>query len=206
MTKRTARVAYALAAFALVLLSAGLALSSESGASTPGPAAQGDHPRAAAAPAPLSPSLLIVSDITRFGDGVVAVSDAYAAEQQMLGVEVYVSTSAAIDFVVASQAEDARNAAARVTPRASAPSVSTPAPVSGGGGSCFDGPIPAYIVQRESGGNPSAMNPSGAYGCFQIMPYVWSANCADLSRDVSGQIACAGRISNGGTNLAPWAL
>jgi hypothetical protein len=85
-------------------------------------------------------------------------------------------------------------------------SYSPPVPSSGGGGSCYDGPIPAYIVTRESGGSPTAMNPSGAYGCFQIMPYVWSANCADLDRGVAGQIECANRISNGGTNLQPWAL
>lgn len=77
---------------------------------------------------------------------------------------------------------------------------------SGGGGDCYAGPIPAYIVTRESGGNPAAMNPSGAYGCFQIMPYVWSANCSDLDRGVTGQIECANRISNGGTNLGPWRL
>lgn len=77
---------------------------------------------------------------------------------------------------------------------------------SGGGGSCYDGPIPAYIVTRESGGNPEALNPSGAYGCFQIMPYVWAANCSDLDRGVAGQIECANRISDGGTNLRPWAL
>jgi Transglycosylase-like domain len=74
-----------------------------------------------------------------------------------------------------------------------------------GGGGCYAGPIPAYIVNRESGGNPNAVNASsGAYGCFQIMPYVWNANCGDLDRGVNGQIACADRISNGGTNLAPW--
>jgi hypothetical protein len=81
--------------------------------------------------------------------------------------------------------------------------VGTSAPPGGGG--CYDGPIPAYIVTRESGGNPGAVNASsGAYGCFQIMPAVWANACGDLSRDVAGQIACANRISNGGTNLNPW--
>lgn len=84
-----------------------------------------------------------------------------------------------------------------------------PAPVlgTGGGGDCYAGPIPAYIVTRESGGNPYAVNrSSGAYGCFQIMPFVWDANCAGLDRGVAGQIECANRISNGGSNLQPWAL
>lgn len=30
--------------------------------------------------------------------------------------------------------------------------------------------FPDYIIARESGGNPSAQNPSGAYGCAQLMP------------------------------------
>jgi hypothetical protein len=91
-------------------------------------------------------------------------------------------------------------------PAPSARSAPVPLPgASGGGGGCYDGPIPAYIVTRESGGNPQAVNASsGAYGCFQIMPYVWDANCSGLDRGVAGQIECANRISNGGTNLRPW--
>lgn len=74
-----------------------------------------------------------------------------------------------------------------------------------GGGGCYDGPVPAYIVDRESGGDPGAVNPSsGAFGCFQFLPSTWSSSCSDLARDVAGQVECANRISDGGTNLAPW--
>lgn len=30
--------------------------------------------------------------------------------------------------------------------------------------------FPDWIIQRESGGDPNALNPSGAYGCAQLMP------------------------------------
>lgn len=55
----------------------------------------------------------------------------------------------------------------------------------------------AYIV-RESGGDPTAMNPSGAWGCYQIMPDTWASSCSDLgneqSADPSTQAACASRL------------
>lgn len=35
--------------------------------------------------------------------------------------------------------------------------------------------IPTYIVMCESGGNYSALNPSGAGGAYQIMPATWEA-------------------------------
>jgi peptidoglycan hydrolase CwlO-like protein len=35
--------------------------------------------------------------------------------------------------------------------------------------------IPTYIVMCESGGNYSALNPSGAGGAYQIMPETWAA-------------------------------
>jgi len=108
------------------------------------------------------------------------------------------------DVIAATVAAEARAAAARrVTPR---PAPVAPAPTGGGSGACTGFAVPDYIIQRESGGNPNAVNSSsGAYGCAQIMPYVWSANCSDLSRDVAGQRECVNRLSNGGTNLSPWA-
>ena len=117
----------------------------------------------------------------------------------------------AVEYVQAVQAQEesdrqaiARLIASQQRPRPVPQPVPQQRSSGGGGGDCYAGPIPAYIVTRESGGNPTAMNPSGAYGCFQIMPYVWSANCSDLDRGVGGQIECANRISNGGTNLQPW--
>lgn len=51
------------------------------------------------------------------------------------------------------------------------------------------------FIQRESGGNPYVVNSSsGAFGCYQIMPYVWDANCRDLGHDPQGQAACASRL------------
>ena len=55
----------------------------------------------------------------------------------------------------------------------------------------------AYIG-RESGGNPNARNPSGAWGCYQIMPGTWSSSCSDLgahgSASTSAQAQCASRL------------
>jgi hypothetical protein len=140
---------------------------------------------------------------------VVAYVQSVEVHNVEVAVDVMLTDAAAyVRQVEADEAAERARAYAARPPAAASPSSSSlrvPAG-GGGGGSCYDGPIPAYIVTRESGGNPTAMNPSGAYGCFQIMPYVWSANCSDLGRDVAGQIACAGRISNGGSNLQPWAL
>jgi hypothetical protein len=127
-----------------------------------------------------------------------------------LGVAA-VMAKAAEDAEIAREQEAQRLADLAAQTAREAARLQPPPATSSGNGSCYAGPIPAYIVTRESGGSPTAVNPSsGAYGCFQIMPFVWSHNCADLGPEqgssVSAQIACANRISNGGTNLAPWAL
>lgn len=58
-------------------------------------------------------------------------------------------------------------------PAQSAPSTPAPARATGGSGGYV---IPGYIVQCESGGNWSAVNPSsGAGGAYQIMPSTWAA-------------------------------
>src|SRR3954470_12423869 len=80
-----------------------------------------------------------------------------------------------------------------------------PAP-SSGGGAC--NAIPGYIVQRESGGDPAAVNSSsGAFGCYQLMPEHFSGGgaCADLSRDQAGQDECASRLWDGGRGSGNWA-
>ena len=74
-------------------------------------------------------------------------------------------------------------------------------------GECTGFAVPDYIIQRESGGNPSALNAgSGAYGCAQVMPMHWNGGaCSDLDKyTIEGQRECVDRLSNGGTNLAPW--
>ncbi len=54
------------------------------------------------------------------------------------------------------------------------------------------------FIARESGGNPSARNPSGATGCYQIMPGTWSGSCSDLGSQsgasTGAQAACASRL------------
>jgi len=74
-------------------------------------------------------------------------------------------------------------------------------------GECTGFAIPDYIIARESGGNPSAYNPSGAYGCAQtLLSHYSSGSCAGLDPyTIDGQRECVYRLSNGGTNLAPWA-
>lgn len=68
--------------------------------------------------------------------------------------------------------------------------------VSGACGGATNG-ADAYIA-RESGGNPNARNPSGAWGCYQIMPGTWASSCSDLgqhgSASTSAQAACASRL------------
>ncbi len=85
-------------------------------------------------------------------------------------------------------------------------------------GGCYGQPyVPAWIITRESHGDPTIINGGGhsaspylsggrSWGCFQFMPDTWDRNCRDLGFDVSGQIECARRVSSNGTNLRPWAL
>jgi hypothetical protein len=73
-----------------------------------------------------------------------------------------------------------RRQARRAIPRAATLSANAPAPsapiasgyVSTGGMSAFE----ACVISRESGGNPSAVNPSsGAGGLFQFLPSTWAS-------------------------------
>ena len=55
------------------------------------------------------------------------------------------------------------------------------------------------FIQRESGGDPNAYNPSGAWGCYQIMPGTWAgAGCDQFgaygSASASAQAQCASRL------------
>lgn len=86
------------------------------------------------------------------------------------------------------------------------------------GGTSFSAPtecqgkvIPGYIVQRESGCDYGAVNPSGCggagcYGLYQIHGMHWrGGGCSDLSwQNPSDQDECARRLSSGGSNLRPW--
>lgn len=82
-----------------------------------------------------------------------------------------------------------------------------PQPVGGTVGDCTGFAVPDYIIQRESGGNPSAYNASsGAYGCAQtLLSHYSGGTCSGLDpHTIDGQRECVNRLSNGGTNLAPW--
>jgi type I restriction-modification system DNA methylase subunit len=67
-------------------------------------------------------------------------------------------------------------------------------PCSGSGGML----IYARSHVAESGGNPNARNPSGAWGCYQIMPGTWRSSCSDLgqhgSASTDAQAQCASRL------------
>lgn len=107
--------------------------------------------------------------------------------------------------LIAQEEERARQAAIQAAQRARQ---STPAYHPGSTvGECTGFAIPAYIIQRESGGNPSAYNPSGAYGCAQtLLSHYSRGQCVGLDPyTIDGQRECVWRLSNGGTNLAPWA-
>jgi len=65
-------------------------------------------------------------------------------------------------------------------PQPTAPPVTSPAPVAGGISGMINEIFGAYgsgainVARCESGLNPSAYNPSGASGLFQIMPSTWA--------------------------------
>lgn len=90
--------------------------------------------------------------------------------------------------------------------------VASPVSASSGGGStgCDGHVVPGYILQRESGCSYDAYNPtgcggSGCIGLYQLDAKHYNSTCAGLDTSPAGQDECASRLSNGGTNLAPWA-
>src|ERR1700730_12882967 len=117
-------------------------------------------------------------------------TEAFQAHQ----AELFFQAAAAAEAEQAAAAADARRKPAAPTGRGG----------SSGGGSNVGGACggasngaDAYIG-RESGGNPNARNPSGAWGCYQIMPGTWSSSCSDLgahgSASTEAQAQCASRL------------
>jgi hypothetical protein len=128
-----------------------------------------------------------------------ALIAASRAADEKLWTEAFNAHQAEL-FLQAAAAAEAEQAAAAANARKPA----APTGRGGGGGSSVGGACggatngaDAYIG-RESGGNPNARNPSGAWGCYQIMPGTWSSSCSDLgqygSASTSAQAACASRL------------
>src|SRR6266516_4476227 len=135
-------------------------------------------------------------------DGALVAASQAADEKRLLEAIQAQQLDAFFQAVLAQQAEQAAAAANASKPKPVAPTGR------GGGGSGGGGNVSgacggatngadAYIG-RESGGNPNARNPSGAWGCYQIMPGTWSSSCSDLgqygSAGTSAQAACASRL------------
>lgn len=143
---------------------------------------------------------------------ITGMAQAEATVQyQKVAYNQAVQSAQVTEYITAIQAAEAAEQA-RIAEeqrvRSSSPYKSA-APMSGGTtvGECTGFAIPDYIIQRESGGDPSAMNPSGAYGCAQtLLSHYSGGSCSGLDPySIDGQRECVNILSNGGTNLAPWA-
>lgn len=167
-------------------------------------------PAAMAAPISLSdtPYFAPPSDeaiVREVGEYVADVTAAtvYVQAVQLAEIVAFVSAVQA-----AEQEEAARQRAAAASRATSAPRATAPA---GGSvsGDCYASDLPDYIVSRESGGDPNARNPSGAWGCAQFMPGTWNSSCGDLgahgSASVAAQNECANRVWAGGAGSSHWA-
>jgi Transglycosylase SLT domain len=138
----------------------------------------------------------------------ILFEEAFAIEEERVAVEFRVQSEAAYAKLVDEElgrqayAEAIQQELAR-RPKAAAPTYHPGAT----DGECSGFSIPYYIIQRESGGNPSAYNPSGAYGCAQtLLSHYSRGQCQGLDPyTIEGQRECVWRLSNGGTNLNPWA-
>jgi Transglycosylase-like domain len=113
------------------------------------------------------------------------------------------------EAVLAAEAEKAAEAqrvteAQRAAAAAKARKPVAPTGRGGGGGGSVGGACGGAtngadrFIAAESGGNPNARNPSGAWGCYQIMPGTWRSSCSDLgqhgSASTDAQAACASRL------------
>lgn len=152
------------------------------------------HAAPAAAPVAIAPSPLAVSGAEYPGEVITSLSaffEGITREQERLAAE-----------------EAARLEAAQRASRSGVAASRSGASYEGVG-ECTGFVIPDYIIERESRGNPHAVNAtSGAFGCAQIMPMHWNPGgaCAGLDRaNIDDQRTCVDWLSEGGTRLSPWA-
>jgi soluble lytic murein transglycosylase-like protein len=140
-------------------------------------------------------------------DGALAAASQAAAEARWTEAfnahqaELFFQAVAAAEAerAAAAEAERAAAAAANAKKRAAAPTGR-----GGGGGGTVGGSCGGAtngadrFIGAESGGNPNARNPSGAWGCYQIMPGTWRSSCSDLgqhgSAGTDAQAQCASRL------------
>ena len=95
-----------------------------------------------------------------------------------------------------------QRSAAQARPRPSAPRTTATPAVTGSCAAMKPAGFPDYIIQRESGGNPNAVNrSSGAQGCAQIMPahFRSGGGCAGMS-----YAACWNHLWAGGAGASNW--
>lgn len=133
---------------------------------------------------------------------VVAAAAEAAAEREIAAIAAHAAEEERRGLEEAARLEAARRAA------------SSSGAGGGGRASCegVDWVVPVGIVVRESGCDFGAVSPGGQYvGAYQFDRRHWDASsgwggCADLGdwQDPEAQHECARRLSQGGTNLAPW--
>lgn len=138
-------------------------------------------------------------------DGALLAASQAADEARW--VEAFNAHQAELFYQAVAAAEAEKAAQAAAAANAKKKSVA-PTGRGGGGGSSGGGNVGGAcggasngadrFIGAESGGNPNARNPSGAWGCYQIMPGTWRGSCSDLgqhgSASTDAQAQCASRL------------